>query len=156
MKVKAFQDYYPEEFAHCYGCGRLNSDGLQIKSYWDGEESVCHYTPRSCYTGGFPGYLYGGLIASLMDCHGAATASAAKLREAGLSLGEQPLSRFVGASLKVDYLKPTPMGTVLELRGKVIEIKNRKVIVQITLFAQGEICVKSEAVLVQLPEKNKS
>ena len=39
MDKKAFQDYYPDEFAHCYGCGRLNQDGLQIKSYWDGEES---------------------------------------------------------------------------------------------------------------------
>jgi len=74
MTVKAFQDYYPDEFAHCYGCGRLNQEGLQIKSSWEGEESVCHYTPRSYHTGGFPGYIYAGLITSLMDCHSAATA----------------------------------------------------------------------------------
>ncbi|MCG6537064.1 MAG: PaaI family thioesterase, partial [Syntrophales bacterium LBB04] len=57
MNGKAFQDYYPDEFAHCYGCGRLNQEGMQIKSYWDGEESVCRYTPKPHYTGGFPGYL---------------------------------------------------------------------------------------------------
>lgn len=148
--VKAFQDYYPDEFAHCYGCGRLNQEGLQIKSYWDGEESICHYTPKPYYTGGFPGYVYGGFIASLIDCHGAATASAAKLREEGLSLDERQLSRFVSASLKVDFLKPTPMGTVLELRGKVKEIKNRKVTVSVTLFAEGENCAKGEVVMVQL------
>ena len=44
---QAFQDYYPDEWAQCYGCGRLNEYGLQIKSYWDGEESVCTFTPLS-------------------------------------------------------------------------------------------------------------
>jgi acyl-coenzyme A thioesterase PaaI-like protein len=150
MTVKAFQDYYPDEFAHCYGCGRLNQDGLHIKSYWDGEESVCQYTPKPYYTGGFPGNVYGGFIVSLIDCHCAATASAAKLREDGFSLDERPLSRFVSASLKVDFLKPTPMGTVLELRGNIKEIKNRKVTVSVTVSAEGDIYAKGEVVMVQL------
>jgi acyl-coenzyme A thioesterase PaaI-like protein len=152
MTDRAFQDYYPDEVAHCFGCGRLNKDGLHIKSYWDGEESVCHYTPRSFYTGGFPGYVYGGFIASLMDCHGAATASAAKLRAEGFSLDDRPLSRFVSASLRVDYLKPTPMGPVLEIRGRIKEIKGRKVTVSVTLSAEGEIRAKGEVLLVQIPE----
>jgi len=155
MTAKAFQDYYPDEFAHCFGCGRLNKEGLQIKSHWDGEESVCHYTPKPFYTGGFPGYVYGGFIASLMDCHGAATASAAKLREEGSSLNDRQLSRFVSASLKVDYLKPTPMGPVLEIRGRVKEIKGRKVTVSVTLSAEGEIRARGEVVMVQLPETGK-
>ena len=155
MMVKAFQDYYPDEFAHCFGCGRLNQEGLQIKSYWDGEESVCHYTPKPFYTGGFPGYVYGGFIASLIDCHGAATASAAKLRAEGFSLDDRPISRFVSASLKVDYLKPTPIGKVLELRGRVKEIKGRKVTVSVTLSAEGEIRAKGEVLLVQIPESGK-
>jgi acyl-coenzyme A thioesterase PaaI-like protein len=152
MTVKAFQDYYPDEFAHCYGCGRLNQEGLQLKSYWDGEESVCHYAPKPYYTGGFPGYVYGGLIASLIDCHGAATASAARSREDGFSMDDRPLSRFVSASLKVDYLKTTPIGTTLELRGRVKEIKNRKVIVGVTVSAEGEIRAKGEVVMVQIRE----
>lgn len=150
MADKAFQDFYPDEFAHCFGCGRLNQDGLQIKSYWDGEEGVCHYTPRPYYTGGVPGFAYGGLIASLIDCHGAATASAAKLREEGYALGEKPLSRFVAASIKVDYLKPTPIGATLELRARVMEIKGRKVTVSVTLSAEGALCAKGEEIFVQL------
>ena len=67
--MKAFQDYYPESLSNCYGCGRLNEHGLQIKSYWDGEESVCFFQPKSHHTGGIPGYVYGGLIAALIDCH---------------------------------------------------------------------------------------
>jgi acyl-coenzyme A thioesterase PaaI-like protein len=153
MADKAFQDYYLDEDAHCYGCGRLNQDGLQIKSYWDGEESVCHYMPKPYYSGGVPGFAYGGIIASLIDCHGAATASAAKLREEGYSLGQTPLPRFVAASLKVDYLKPTPLRTILELRGRVVEIKGRKVTVSVTLSAEGVICAKGEELLIQLAAK---
>ena len=119
MAPTAFQDLYPDNYAHCYGCGRLNEHGLQIKSYWDGEESVCHFTPHAYHTGGFPDYLYGGLIASLMDCHAAGTASAAKARSEGREGEDQPLPRYVTASLKVDYLVPTPLDTVLEVRARV-------------------------------------
>jgi acyl-coenzyme A thioesterase PaaI-like protein len=155
MYEKAFQDYYPDNYSHCYGCGRLNQDGMQLKSYWDNEETVCHYTPKSYHSGGLPGNIYGGLIASLIDCHSAASAMAAKMREENhTSDDRRPVPRFVTASLKVDYLKPTPMGTVLEIRGRIKEIKPRKVIVSTTLFAEGEIRAKGEVVMVQLTESS--
>jgi acyl-coenzyme A thioesterase PaaI-like protein len=150
--MKAFQDYYPDVFANCFGCGRLNKHGLQVKSYWDGEESVCHFQPRHFHSGGFPGYVYGGLIASLIDCHGAGTAMAAKCRADGRELDAHPPLRFVTASLHVDYLAPTPMNATLELRGKVKEIKGRKVTVSITLFVKEKVCVRGEVVMVQLLE----
>ena len=59
MTELAIQDQYADEFAHCYGCGRLNEDGLQIKSYLDGDETVCRFTPAHKHSGGFPGFLYG-------------------------------------------------------------------------------------------------
>lgn len=155
MTLKAFQDYYPDNYSHCYGCGRLNQDGLQIKSYWDGEESVCHFTPRPYHTGGFPDYLYGGLAASLMDCHGAGTAAAAKARQDGIDLEKQPLTRFVTASLKVDYLAPTPVDVPLEIRGRVLSIEGRKVKVQMTLSANDKICAKGEVLMIQIPEDKK-
>ncbi|MFH0974397.1 MAG: PaaI family thioesterase [Spirochaetota bacterium] len=153
MNEKAVQDYYRDEYSHCFGCGKLNVDGMQIKSHWNGEESICHVMPKPYFTGGFPGNLYGGLIASLIDCHSAATASAAKLSKQGFTLENHQLSRFVTASLKVDYLKPTPMGKVLELRGTIKEIRERKIIVNVTLSAEGEIRAKGEVLLVQLPEQ---
>ncbi len=82
MREKAFQDYYPDQLSHCYGCGRLNERGLHIQSYWDGEESVCRFRPEAYYTA-IPGYVYGGLIASLIDCHCTGTASAASYRAEG-------------------------------------------------------------------------
>jgi acyl-coenzyme A thioesterase PaaI-like protein len=153
MSTKAFQDYYPEEYAHCFGCGHKNDEGLRIKSYWDGEESVCRFTPAAAYSGGYPGNVYGGLIASLMDCHSAGTAAAAKVRAEGYTLDDRPITRFVTASIKVDFLKPTPMGKLLEIRAKVAEIKGRKILLSLTLTAEGELCAKGESVMVEIPEK---
>lgn len=151
MNSKAFQDFYPEELSHCYGCGRLNDHGYQIKSYWDGEETVASFTPQP-YHIAIPGYVYGGLIASLIDCHGTGTAAAASYRAAGRAMDTEPALRFVTASLQVEYLRPTPLGVPLEIRGKVEEIKGRKVVVKATVTARGEVCARGQVVAVQMPE----
>ncbi len=117
VEEKSFQDYYPEENSHCYGCGSLNEKGLHIKSYWDGEESVAHLMPKP-YHIATPGFVYGGLIASLIDCHGVGTAAAATCRAEGRAMDEEPRLRFVTASLKVDYIHPTPLGVQLEAKRK--------------------------------------
>ena len=148
---KAFQDYYPDDYSHCYGCGRLNKKGLQIKSYWDGEDSVCRFQPRPHHMA-LPGYVYGGLIASLIDCHATGTASAAKYRAEDRKIGTEPALRFVTASLHVDYLAPTPIDTTLELRGRVKEIHDRKVTVSVTLSANDRQCARGEVVAVLMPE----
>ncbi len=154
MEQKAFQDYYPDDLSYCYGCGRLNEYGLQIKSYWDGEESIAVFTPRPYHTASRC-YVYGGLIASLIDCHSTGTAAAAAYRAEGRSMDTEPAFRYVTASLKVDYLKPTPLGVPLEVRGKVKEIKGKKVIVESTVSAAGVICARGEVVAVQMPEQMK-
>ena len=151
MTQKAFQDYYPDHLAHCYGCGRLNEHGLQIKSYWDSDESVCHFDPRPEHTA-IPGYIYGGLIASLIDCHGTGTAAAAMYRAENRPMDTEPPYRFVTGSLHVDYLRPTPMGVTLEVRGVVKEIKGRKVVIDATVSANGEICARGQVIAVQMPE----
>jgi len=151
MSKKAFQDYYPDSASYCYGCGRLNDAGLMIKSYWDGEESVCIHEPRPEHTA-ISGIVYGGLIASLIDCHSSGTAAAAKYRAENREMDTLPTLRFLTASLHVDFLLPTPMGVPLEIRGRVKEIKGRKVVVESTLSANGRICVRGEVVAVQLPE----
>ena len=151
MGTKAFQEEYPEEFAHCYGCGTKNTHGHHLKSYWDGETTVAHFTPENYHCGGYPDFVYGGLLASLIDCHGPGTASAAAYRAEGRTMGTEPWLRFVTASLKVDYRKPTPLGVELTLRGTVAEIKGRKVVVDIELLAKGEVCVTGRIIAVKLP-----
>jgi acyl-coenzyme A thioesterase PaaI-like protein len=152
MLLKAFQDYYPEHLAHCYGCGRLNEFGHQIKSYWDGDESVCHFVPNPHHIA-IPGYVYGGLLASLIDCHGTGTAAAAAYRAENRDMDTEPPFRFLTASLHVDYLKPTPLGITLEVRGKIKENKVRKVIIEEWITANGIITVRGEVVAVQVPDQ---
>lgn len=152
MTEKAFQDYYPDPLGLCYGCGRLNEHGLQIKSYWQGDEAVCQFQPRPYHTA-VPGYVYGGLIASLIDCHSTGTASAAAYRAAGRAMDTEPSYRFLTAALHVDYLRPTPLGVILEVRATVKEIKGRKVVISSNLLANGEVCARGEVVCVQAPDE---
>ena len=151
MTKAAIQDYYKDAYSMCYGCGRLNPDGLQIKSYWDGDETVCHFMPQPYHTA-INGIVYGGLIASVIDCHGTGTAAAAAHRAQGREIGTTPDLRFVTASLHVDYLLPTPIDAPMELRGKVEEIRKRKVVVDIIVRSKGKICAKGKVVAVQMPD----
>lgn len=151
MNQKAIQDYYPDDVAHCYGCGKLNEHGHQIKTFWDGDETVTRFTPKEYHTA-IPGYVYGGLIASLIDCHGTGTGALAAYKAEGREFDTMPPIRFVTASLQVDYLKPTQLGPELELRGKIIEQKERKVISEITVLADGVVTAKGKVVAVQMPE----
>ena len=151
MSEMAFQDYYPDDLAQCYGCGRLNEHGHHIRSFWDGEETVCVFEPRPYHTA-IPGYVYGGLIASLIDCHGTGTASAAAYRAEGRAMDTEPPLRFVTASLHVDYLAPTPLGVPLEVRARIREIKGKKVVVSATLAAEGRVTARGEVVAVRMPE----
>lgn len=148
---KAFQDYYPEELSHCYGCGYQNTHGHQIKSRWDGEESVARFTPESYHTA-VPGFVYGGLLASLIDCHGTGTAAAASYRREDREMDSDPPLRFVTASLHVDYLAPTPLGPELELRGEVADITDRKVVVDIRVLAGDTLCARGRVIAVRLPD----
>ena len=151
MSAKAFQDYYPENVSHCYGCGALNEKGLQIKTFWEGDETVTRFRPRPEHTA-IPGFVYGGLVASLIDCHGTGTAAAAMYRQEDRPMDSQPPYRFVTGSLHVDYLAPTPLDAVLEVRGQVKEIKGRKVVVTATLSANGKVTAKGEVVAFQMPD----
>ncbi len=147
--MKGVQDYYPDHFAKCYGCGRLNEDGHQIKTIWNGEETITRFMPKEYHTA-IPGFVYGGLLASLIDCHGTGSAALALAKANNIELTEFNAPRCVTSSLKVDYKKPTPMGVNLEIRGIIKEVKGRKVIVEAQLLADGDICVTGEIIAIQV------
>jgi acyl-coenzyme A thioesterase PaaI-like protein len=150
-ETKAFQEYYPDDVSHCYGCGRNNPHGHRLRSFWDGGTTVARFTPEPYHTA-IPGYVYGGLIASLIDCHGTGSAAAAAYRAENREMGSAPALRFVTASLQVDYLAPTPLGPELELRGSIAEATPRKAIVEITLSAAGAVTARGRVVAVRMPE----
>ena len=147
----AVQDHYPEDFSHCYGCGRLNAAGLQIKSRWEGDEVVARFVPRAEHIA-LPGFVYGGLVASLIDCHGIATAAAHAHRSAGKEVGDGATPRYVTAALRVEFLKPTPVGTELVLRARVTDVGKKKIVAAVSLTAGGAETARGEVVAVPMPE----
>ena len=150
MEPKAIQDYYEGAVGHCYGCGKSNEHGLHIKSYWEGGECVCKFEPEPHHKG-IPGYVYGGLIASVIDCHSTATASAETCRAEGGKLGSGPLPRFVTGALHVDFISPTPIDHPIEFRARATEVKGRKVVVSVSVVSNGDERARGEVVAVRVP-----
>ncbi|MDW0110287.1 PaaI family thioesterase [Sporosarcina aquimarina] len=151
-KVKsAIQDRYPDDFSWCYGCGRLNKKGHQFKTGWDGDQTVTYYEPEPDHTA-IPGFVYGGIIASLIDCHGTGSAALALHRKNGYEPDSEELPpRFVTASLSVNYVKPTPQGTLLKAIGTIEEVHPKKFKVTVEVLADGERCATGEVVAVVMP-----
>jgi len=149
--MSALQDLYPDDYAHCYGCGRLNSHGLHVRSEWRDGEAVARFHPAE-YHIAMPGFVYGGLIASLVDCHAMATAAGASMLAGGLRPGHDPTPRFVTASLTVDYVRPTPAGEELVLRGRAAKVAERKVEIDVEVTAAGIVCARGRVMAVRLPE----
>jgi acyl-coenzyme A thioesterase PaaI-like protein len=151
MVQRAFQD---EMIANrCWGCGSANDNGLQIKSYWSGDEAVCSWQPKAYHNAGPPHVLNGGIIATLMDCHCGWTAIAAAYRKEGREMNTQPSIWYVTASLKVKYLRPTPMDAGVVLRAQIKEATEKKAIVTCALFAKEQECAVGEVVAVRVPER---
>ena len=146
------QDQYMDKRATCFGCGRLNKNGLQIKSFWDGEVLVARYTPAEHHIG-HPGYMNGGIIATLVDCHSVGLAMAEAHDAEGREIGSAPLITYVTATLKVSYLKPTPVtkGPV-ELRAHMVNKAGRKTWVECSLLVDGVICVTGEVMAVRITD----
>lgn len=135
---------------HCFGCGALNAHGLHIKSRWDGDELRCLWSPEPHHIG-YPGFVYGGTIASVIDCHCIWTALAHACRDAGhaLDAGPPPFA-FVTGSLKVDYHKPVPIEGEMELRARVLEKGERKTIVRCRVLHSGIERATADVVAVRI------
>lgn len=154
MSARAIQDSYPPEFAHCYGCGASNEHGHHLKSYLVGDETVARFTPDRKYSGGVPDHVYGGMIASLLDCHGTASAAAftARQEERQMRGSSQPI-RFVTASLKVDFKRPTPIGAELVITGTLRSLEGRKAWINLVLTANELTCAVGEMLAIRLPNR---
>jgi hypothetical protein len=136
----------------CYGCGPANPDGLHIKSYWsdDGQFVVAQFEPQEKFSSGFKNAMYGGLIASLIDCHSNWTAMAFGYRAEGREPGSQPLLMSVTGSLGVKYLKPTPMTETIYLKAWAEGEVGRKTRVLCELGPAGQVTATGDSVFVRI------
>jgi len=143
-----FQHHMPDNV--CFGCGTANPDGLQIKSYWEGPEAVCHWDSQEKYHG-WSGILNGGVLATLIDCHCMGTAMAAAYQAEGRALDSAPVYRYATGTLNIRYLKPTP-NTHIELRATVKEIKGRKTTLHCKVFAEGQQTAEAEVIAIRVAD----
>ncbi|HEV2427827.1 MAG TPA: PaaI family thioesterase [Acidimicrobiales bacterium] len=148
----AVQDFYTDHLARCYGCGRLNERGYRLRTRWDGDETLTRFTPAPFHTA-VPGVVYGGLLASLVDCHSTATGAAALYRVEGRDFADPgPAHRCVTGTLAVRFLRPTPLGPELAVRGRVVDVAGRKVTVASRIEADGVTTVEADAVVLEVAE----
>jgi acyl-coenzyme A thioesterase PaaI-like protein len=144
---KYFQNTMPGNV--CFGCGNDNHEGLQIKSHWEGEVAVCIWKSEEKYHG-WANLLNGGIIATIIDCHCMGAAIAYAYRLENRSLDSPPEYRYATGTLNVKYLLPTSNNHPVELRAQIIEVKNRKTVLECELISQGKVTAKAEVVAIRV------
>ena len=132
----AIQDQIPDN--HCWGCGADNPQGLHLRSFWDGEQAVAALPPR-CRLRRRPRHvLNGGIIATLLDCHGVCTAIARAYDDEGRAIGSEPEIWHATTSMTVEYLRPTPIGEEVELIGRVLAAEGPSTAVESRAVVRGQ------------------
>ena len=137
---------------HCYGCGTENPHGMQIKSYWRGDECVCRYTPRPEQCAGPLQYVYGGTIASLIDCHSNCTAMSNYYRLEGREIGSDPEIWCVTGRLTVNYVAPTPIDTEIVVRAVLADVSERKTVVKSRVYSGDTVTAEGEMIAVRVAD----
>ena len=135
----------------CYGCGSAHPHGLHVKSHWheDGIHVVSTHLPGADFHG-WPGLVYGGLIAMLVDCHSNWTAMAYHYRAEGREPDSKPRIDCVTGNLGVKFLKPTPMGVPLQLKARVEGPVGRKTRVLCEVHAGGVLTALGDSTFVRV------
>jgi acyl-coenzyme A thioesterase PaaI-like protein len=148
MGELAFQDQ--GAVRHCHGCGADNAKGLRIKSFWDGDQAVSTWKAEPHHCGGTVENLNGGIIAALIDCHSLNLAIAHAYRAEQRPIGSAPRIGYVTAHMSVAFLKPTPIDRPIELRARIAKLEGRKVWVNCTLSADGDVRATGEVLGIRL------
>ena len=133
----------------CFGCGIENPEGLQIKSYWQNNVSICRWQPTEKYVG-WSKLLNGGIITTVIDCHCMCTASAFAYRSEKRALGSQPIYKYATGTLNVKFIKPTKVQMPIELRATVKEMKGKKTTLECMVFSEGMKTVEATVIAIRV------
>ncbi len=138
---------------HCWGCGADNPAGLHLKSVWDGRRAVARFRPDPAFAAGPLHFLNGGIIATLLDCHGVCTAIARAYDDEGRPIGTEPEIWCATTSMAVDYLRPTPITEELELTAEVAAVDAHTTAVECVLSCAGKDRAHATVRSVRVPEE---
>jgi acyl-coenzyme A thioesterase PaaI-like protein len=141
MLPDAFQDLVDWQ---CYGCGRLNEQGLQIKSRWDGDDVVCRWQAQPFHVG-LPGRLQGGVIATAIICHAVWTATATACRDEGIDIAEPMDFAYSTTSLALEFLAPTAVDAVMTLRARVTALDRDGATVSCSVFVDDRETTRAQS-----------
>ena len=145
--MPSLQDTYAPK-NECFGCGPANTQGLQIKSFVEGDEVVATWQPKPFHHA-FANILNGGIIGALLDCHSNWTAAHALMKASGAS--EPPCT--VTADFHVKLKRPTPMDAgPVHLRAKVAALEGDRAIIEATLEAGGKLTATCRGTFVAVKE----
>ena len=128
------QRLYPQ--AVCFGCGPINTKGLQLRSYAIDGVIAATFEPSPEHDNGL-GYLNGGIISTLLDCHSAA-AVLLEAEEQGWRALPGAAMPFVTAGLDVRFLRPAPLFEAVELRAAVLRATEQEITAEVQLVADGK------------------
>ena len=120
------ESLYPE--IKCFGCGHANPKGFHLRSYREGDLTVAEFTPWPEHDNGF-GFLNGGVIATVLDCHGAAVV----MWEAGQRKWEAATGApipFITAGFELKFLRPTPLGPTVRLTASPERVEESEIVVK--------------------------
>lgn len=148
--MSAFQDQIKDN--HCWGCGADNPDGLQLKSAWDGDGSIARWSASPQHAAGPRHFLNGGVIATLLDCHGVCTAIADAYRSAGRAIGTDPQIWHATTSMEIHFMRPTPIDAPLVVRGTISQVGDDGTTVECVLEAAGKERARGRITSIQVPD----
>jgi acyl-coenzyme A thioesterase PaaI-like protein len=129
------ESLYPD--LTCFGCGHANPDGFHLRSYREGERTVATFTPRPEHDNGF-GFLNGGIIATVLDCHTAAV-TLWEANERGWSADDGAPVPFITSGFDVRFLRPTPLGPAVTLSAEPVEVAEQAIVVAAELVVDDKV-----------------
>jgi hypothetical protein len=151
--MKAIQDYYPDQYANCFGCGRNNAQSMHIKTYWDGHHGCCHFEPLEFHSG-YAGVMYGGLIASLIECNSVAVSIAATCDREGRDMDsmvtEAPIFFTIARSI-LKYRSVIPLNAKIFVKTSIDKLNRKLGYLSASVFAGNKVCTTAEVVTARVP-----
>lgn len=151
MASTAIQDQLHDNY--CWGCGADNPVGLQLKTYWNGEVAAADWMPSLDFAAGPRHILNGGIIATLLDCHGVCTAIADAYQREDREIGQGQDIWHATVSISVSYRRPTPLSGPVQLTAGVPTRANGRTSVDCVLSSGGKERAYATVISTRVPEE---
>lgn len=135
------EELFPE--LACFGCGPANEKGLRLRSFREGEKYVAAFVPWPEHDNG-TGFLNGGIIGTLLDCHSAAVVVDTAREHGWRALGDAPLP-YLTAGLDVRYRRPAPLHEAVTLRGDIRSAGEAEMVAHVWLEFDGKVRAEADA-----------